>query len=166
MTGSGSIMDTFPEDFVPEDAPLPALPLNVEKYVQQFIGLRDLLDAYDEKVKKDRLELSVLKDRVLAKLAAFMNANKLENLRTKAGTVSRKTTYTATVADAEAFMELVKAGNYDLIERRANSTAVQAWVRDHNALPAGVNLNSVEKVGVQRPAKARKTNVVSAAKTP
>lgn len=147
-----------------DGAPFPVLPMDVEKYVQQFIGLRDLLGAYDERVAKERLELSNLKERVLAKLGAFLRANNLENLRTKAGTVSRKTTYTATVADAELFMELVKAGNYDLIERRANPTVVQQWVRDHNALPAGVNLNSVEKIGVQRPAKAGKTNVISAAK--
>jgi hypothetical protein len=134
------------------DAPI----VDVEKLVTDFIELRDKLDEFDKKTAVERKKIADLKDSVLGEIGAFMSANNLENLRTKAGTASRKIKYTATVADAELFMELVKAGNYDLIERRANSTAVQQWVRDHNELPAGVNLSQVESVGVQRPAKKTK----------
>lgn len=148
-----------------ETPPLPPLAPDMRKWVQQFRDLRDMLERYDEKIAKERLEISNLQQCVLAKIAAFMRAHNLENLRTEAGTVSRKTKYTATVADAELFMNLVKAGNWDLIERRANSTAVKAWVEEHKELPAGVNLNAVESVGVQRPTK-KKSNPISAAKTP
>jgi hypothetical protein len=38
-----------------------------------------------------------------------------------------------------------------LLERRASQTAVRAYVDEHKALPAGVNLHALETVGVRRP---------------
>jgi hypothetical protein len=76
----------------------------------------------------------------------------LKNLRTEAGTCYISTTWKSPLQDADAFMRFViENEEFDLLERRASSTAVRAYVEEHNHLPSGVNLNAVTSVGVRRP---------------
>jgi len=44
---------------------------------------------------------------------------------------------------------------FDLLDRRANTTAVKAFVKKNNQLPPGCNLSAVETVGVRRPGAAK-----------
>jgi hypothetical protein len=124
---------------------------DIEKRVTQFRDLRDAIKLMEEKHKEELKPYQDSKDRVAGIIRVFMETNKLENLRTKSGTATLSTRYTATVADGGAFMDFVKAGNFDLIERRANSTAVKAYVEEHKHLPPGVNLGGVQVVGVTKP---------------
>jgi len=125
---------------------------DMEKRVGQYVATRDLIRAME---KKHEEELQKPKE-ILQKLAGiihrFMDENSLENLRTKTGTCYISTKWTASVEDPDAFMKFViESKNFDLLERRASSTAVRAYVEDHKHLPAGVNLNALAQVGVRRP---------------
>jgi hypothetical protein len=40
---------------------------------------------------------------------------------------------------------------FDLLDRKANVTAVKDHVKEKGALPPGVNLSAIETVGVRRP---------------
>jgi hypothetical protein len=48
-------------------------------------------------------------------------------------------------------MAFVKTtNNYDLLDRKANVTAVKDYVSENGTLPPGVNLSSIKTVGVRR----------------
>jgi hypothetical protein len=124
---------------------------NVEKWTQQYVALRDVLRKFDDRVGAERKGITDLMTALEGRIQSFLTAHKLENLKTKAGTCYISTRYSASVQDGEAFMDFVRSGHWDLIERRANATAVKDYVQEHNNLPAGVNLTAIQSVGVRRP---------------
>ncbi|KRQ07508.1 hypothetical protein [Bradyrhizobium manausense] len=77
-----------------------------------------------------------------------MNGN---SVATDAGTVYRSEKKSASLADAQAFMDYVIQNNaWDLIDRKANVTAVEDFINQHNAPPPGVNWSSTFVAGVRR----------------
>lgn len=129
---------------------------DMQKRVLQYREIREAIERVKEKHEQELKPLRDIQEILSGRIRVFMETNKLENLRTKHGTATISTRYTATVADAEAFMNFVKDGNWDLIERRANSTAVRAYTEEHKHLPAGVNLSAVQTVGIRRPTAKNK----------
>lgn len=124
---------------------------DMRKRVLQFIQIRDKLRELEDAHKQKCKPLRDLQELVGARIQQFLSDHKLENLRTEAGTCYISTRHTASLADPEAFMTYVIDNKlYDLLDRRANSTAVKAFVEKHNALPPGCNLNAFETVGVRR----------------
>lgn len=124
---------------------------DMEKRTAQFIQVRDLIRKLEEEHKAVTKPLKEIQETLAGRIQQFMAANKLENLKTKAGTCYTTTRRTATLADPEAFMKyVIEHSAFDLMDRRANGTAVQDFVKKYNALPPGVNLNSIETVGVRR----------------
>lgn len=125
---------------------------DIEKRTAQYLQVRDALKRVDEKWEAERKPLQELQEVLSGILRSFMEANKLDNLKTKSGTCYTSTRYSASLADPEAFMQFViNSGKYELLDRRANSTAVKDYVSEHKTLPAGCNLNAVQTVGVRRP---------------
>jgi hypothetical protein len=123
----------------------------MDRYVAHYIALRDrrkvLKDAYEAEDKG----LRDLQTQVEGKLREFMDAHGLENLKTAHGTCYTSTKFTASVQDAEVFMEFIKRTQaWDLIERRANATAVKDFIKEHNQEPPGVHLSAIQTVGVRR----------------
>ena len=58
--------------------------------------------------------------------------------------------HTASLGDPDAFMDYVmKNGAFELMDRRANSTACREFAEEHGSLPPGVKLNSTRTVGVR-----------------
>jgi hypothetical protein len=124
---------------------------NMELRTSQYIEVRDAIAKLEEAHEEALKPFLEVKELLAAKIQKFMNDNNLENLKTAAGTCYVKDHYTASVMDGEAFMSLVQEGHWDLIERRANSTAVREWVETNKELPAGVNLTVRQNLGVRRP---------------
>lgn len=126
---------------------------NMEKRISQYVALRDHIEQME---KQHAEQLKQPKD-TLQKLGGiiqkFLDDNKLENLKTAGGTAYVSVRYTASLSDPDAFMRFViDTKNFDLLERRASSTACRQFVEDHNGqLPAGVNLNALSSIGVRRP---------------
>lgn len=128
---------------------------DMAKRVGQYVAIRDELKRIEEEHDKRRAPLLEIQERLTGIIRQFMDDNKLDNIKTEHGTAHTTTRYNASVQDGEAFMALVKEGNWDLIERRANSTACKDYVKKHNQLPAGVNLSAIQTLGVRRPGKAK-----------
>lgn len=125
--------------------------LDIEQDVRDYVECRDILKLLEMAYDKKKAPLQQKMDEISGRIQLFMDNNKIKKgLRTDAGTCYRSTRYTATVADAEAFMNFVKDGHWDMIERRANSTAVKDYVHEHNELPPGCNLNAMQTLGVRR----------------
>lgn len=124
---------------------------DINKRVAQYIQVRDALKRIDAEYEQKRKPLLELQEVLSGRLRTFIETNKLENLKTEAGTCYISTRYTASLADPAIFMDFViKNQAFDLLDRRANATAVTAYVKEHNNLPPGCNLNGIQSVGVRR----------------
>lgn len=136
---------------------LPAVPAEtqpqatVDERVAAYIQCRDAIKAAKEKYEADIQPLVELQNLLTGWLQNHLEKNGAESIKTAHGTCYTSTKYTASLADSDAFMQFViKNSEYDLLDRKANVTAVKAYVADHDALPPGVNLSSISTVGVRR----------------
>lgn len=130
---------------------------DMAKRTQQYIQVRDKLKAMDEAHDKLRRPLVEIQEQLSGIISAFMETNKLENLKTEHGTCYTSVRYTASLADPALFMRyVIDHAKFELLDRRANSTAVKDFVHDTGGLPPGCNLNAIQTVGVRRPTGAGK----------
>lgn len=128
----------------------------VEKRVAQYIQIRDAIAKIKEKHEAELKPLNDLQNALTGWLQDFMDQSGTESVRTKAGTCYASARYTASLPDPEIFMKFVReTNNFDLLDRKANSTAVRDYVKEHGTLPPGVNLSAIKTVGVRRSANQR-----------
>jgi hypothetical protein len=127
---------------------------NIEKRVKQYVFIRDQIKLMTERHEAELQPLKDLKERLTGILQSAMDKVGAESIKTTEGTVYTTTQYTAALADPKAFMDFVISNqNFDLVDRKANSTAVRDYVNTVGVLPPGVNLSSRATVGVRRPTK-------------
>lgn len=125
--------------------------LDIDKRVSQYIQLRDMIkredDAHKERMKPKR----ELLERLNGVLLELVNQAGGNGVRTDYGTVYRTEKKSASIADGDAFMRFV-IGNeaWDLLDRKANVTAVQDFIEENKAPPPGINFNTTFVVGVRR----------------
>ena len=125
--------------------------MNIDKKVAQLVAVRDIIKAIEEKHTRELSEWKVRLEKLRGEIQQFMSDNGLKNLRTPSGSCYTSQKSTASLADPEAFMAyVIKTGNFDLLDRRANATAVKDFVKAHKTLPPGCNLNTIETLGVTR----------------
>ena len=90
-------------------------------------------------------------------LLNMLNATGQDSAKTKEGTAYITTQVSATLRDAEEFRRFVIDGQrWDMLDWRANKTAVKDWVAEHQNEPPGVAYNPVRVVGVRAPTKKQK----------
>jgi hypothetical protein len=134
--------------------------MDIDKKVEQFISLRDARRDLKKNYEDADRGLRVLQETLEGQLSAFMSANKTDSLKTSHGTCYTTVRYSASLADADAFMNFV-IGNqaYDLLDRRANATAVRDYMSEHpGSVIPGCNLSALEHVGVRRKANGKAAN--------
>jgi hypothetical protein len=122
-----------------------------EDMVDAYVRLRDkkkaLDDAHKEMLKPYVEAMEQLEGVMLAKL----NETGQENAKTKAGTVYKSTEVNVSIADKDAFRRHVIGGElWDLLDWKANKTAVKDIVEEAQEPPPGVNYSSRIVVGVRR----------------
>lgn len=122
-----------------------------ERFIEAYVKLRDRLQdatkAFEETQKGDKDLMNML----TAWLTNRLEAVGAESVKTKAGTAYTTTRYTASLADPKAFMDFVLANNkLELLDRKANSSAVRDYVQETGGLPPGANLSAIRTVGVRR----------------
>lgn len=119
--------------------------------VQQYIAVRDKIKEREAAHKEELKPLKETLEKLGGVLLQFMEETGSEGIRTDNGTCYITTRYSASLADADAFMRfVVETKSFDLLDRKANATAVRDYVEKHTALPPGVNLSSIRQVGVKR----------------
>lgn len=125
---------------------------DMEKKIGQYVAVRDALRAFDDGHKNKRKDFTVILDKLGAQIAAFINNNKLENIKSPAGTAYITHRSSASIADATAFMNFVIDNKlWDLLDKRANAKAVEAYATEHKVMPPGLNFSKLEDIGVRRP---------------
>lgn len=129
----------------------PPVDATVAKRVQQYVQIRDRLKAMDEAHDKARAPLVEIQNLITGWMQTFLETTGSDSVKTPFGTCYSSTRYSTSLADAEAFMKFVIDNEqYDMLDRRANATAVRAYVEENGALPPGVNLSALRTIGVRR----------------
>jgi hypothetical protein len=124
---------------------------DIGKRVEQFVKLRDLIKSRDDEHKKAMKPLRETLESLNSVLLSHLNDMGGNSIATDAGTAYRTEKKSASLADSEAFMDYVIANQaFDLLDRKANVTAVEEHIKENDAPPPGVNFSSTFVVGVRR----------------
>lgn len=133
------------EDTGPPVTGLPAFYL--EKYIEareRRRAAKKLFEEKDEPLKKLETDLGLWIQKYLLEAG-------LDNIKTKVGTAFLTTKTTASLQDPDLFMQhVISTGQFELLDRKANMTAVREYLKEHGALPPGANLSSIQTVGVHK----------------
>lgn len=123
----------------------------VEKRIAQYVKIRDAIKEANDKFAEQMQPMIETQNLLTAWLTQKLETVGAESVKTKAGTVYTTTRYSATLADPQVFMDFVKTNDkFELMDRKANATAVRDFVETTGTLPPGVNLNAIRTVGVRR----------------
>lgn len=119
--------------------------------VSQYVKLRDMIKAKEAEQKAALKPLKETLEQLNAVLLAHLNQIGGDSVSTGGGTVYRTEKKSASLADAQAFMDYVIANQaFDLLDRKANVSAVEEHIKENDAPPPGVNFSSTYVVGVRR----------------
>lgn len=123
----------------------------IDTRVEQYIKLRDKIKEIETKHKEELKPYKDTLEKLNAVILAHLNLVGGESIRTSAGTAYITAKKSASLADPQAFMEYVISNEaWDLLDRKANSTAVADYIEQHDAPPPGVNFTTTNVVGVRR----------------
>jgi hypothetical protein len=124
---------------------------DIAKRVEQYVRLRDMIKSKEAEQKKELKPLKDTLEQLNSVLLAHLNNVDANSAATDSGTVYRTEKKSASLADAQAFMDFVVANQaFDLLDRKANVTATEEYIKENNAPPPGVNFSSTFVVGVRR----------------
>ena len=123
----------------------------VDDIVAAYVRLRD----QKAELKAQQAEAMKPYDEALARLEAealqILSDTGVESMKTSAGTVYQSVATSATVQDKSAFMDYIREHlAFDLLDVRANKTAVQDFVTENQDTPPGVVIRREMKVGFRR----------------
>lgn len=125
--------------------------VDIAKRVAQYVQLRDEIKKKDDEHKEAMRPFRETLDRLNSVLLEHLNSVGGESVRTGAGTVYRSEKKSASLADPDAFMRyVIQHEEWDLMDRKANVTAVADYIAEHGAQPPGVNFSTTFQVGVRR----------------
>lgn len=138
------------------NAVTPTLPIDIGKRVSQYVQLRDIIAAKKKEQKEALKPLTDTLDKLNSILLGYLNSTNQNSASTDGGTVYRTPDESVTLADPDAFMRhVIGTESWELMDRKANKTAVKAFIEEHKSTPPGVNYSSCYVVGVTRPAKEK-----------
>lgn len=125
--------------------------LDIAKRVDQYVRLRDLIKSQDDEHKEKMKPYREALEKLNGLLLAHLNQIGGDSVKSDAGTVYRTEKKSASIADGDAFMRYVIDNEaFDLMDRKANVTAVVDYIEENHAPPPGVNFSSTYVVGVRR----------------
>lgn len=119
--------------------------------VAQYVGLRDKIKALDDAHKEKMKPFREMLDTLGGVLLDHLKNISADSVATSSGTVYKTVKNSASIADGTAFWQYVSEHEeWDLIDKKANVSAVLDYIEQHNSPPPGVNFTSVITVGVRR----------------
>lgn len=117
-----------------------------------YLLIRAEMEKLDEEFSKAMKPLRDINNLLTGYFEKFLTDTGQQTAVTPLGTVHWNTRTTAKLEDPEAFMQYVIANSqWDLLDRRANGSAVKDQAEKTGSLPPGVKLNTIRTVGVNVP---------------
>lgn len=124
---------------------------DVNVRIAQYVALRDKIKALDDAHKKKMEPFREMLDQIGGLLLTHLQTVGGDSIATPSGTVYKTVKNSATIKDGKAFFDFVTQNNeWDLLDKKANVTAVMEFIEQHKATPPGVNFSAVITVGVRR----------------
>lgn len=136
-------------------APAPAMDAReIEKRVGQYIAIRDRLAELDAEHEERCKKLKETQNLLSGLMLTYLERAGATSIKTPEGTCIASSKTTASLADPKAFMDFVIANSaWDLLDRKANATAVRDYVAEKGTLPPGANLSTIRTLSVRRAPK-------------
>lgn len=125
---------------------------DLEKRIGQYVTLRDKIKDIKDKHKAELEPFNQALELLGAALLGHLNATKQDSANARsAGTAYRTTQKSASIVDADAFRRhVIGTEDYGLLDLKANVTAVEAFLAEHETLPPGVKYTTRDVIGVRR----------------
>ena len=135
----------------PSNPDVPTEIVDIDGCAALYVELRDQIAALKadlaEKLKPYQKGLEDL-DAILLKALQDQGA---KSIKTASGTVYQRIERSATIKDRKAFSEyVIRTGEYDLIDWRANKVGVFAHMEKNAVEVPGVNTSAFMAIGVRR----------------
>lgn len=132
-----------------EETPLVLTEGLIGKRTEQYIAIRDRRRALKKAYEEADKPLSEGENLLSAAIMRFFDENGIEQARTSSGTVFTTVRTTASLSDPDAFMKhVIETNAFELLDRKANATAVKDYVKEKGELPPGCNLNQFRSLNV------------------
>lgn len=136
------------------DQTSPAPPVSVDYLVSTYRALRDKVDELKKEHSAQLKPYYEAMEKIEATTLDYLHATGTESLRTASGTafIVRKHGYK--VQDGHTFFEhVIATQQFDLLERRASKTALDALIENGGALPPGIAVSTEVEVQFRKPTK-------------
>lgn len=132
-------------------APKTAAVVTIETRIEQYIKLRDKIKDLDEAHKEAMKPYRDMLDKLNGVMLNHLNQIGGDSVSASSGTVYRTTKRSASLEDGDAFMRhVIEKEAWELLDRKANVSAVEAFMTENGVLPPGVKMSSTQVVGVRR----------------
>lgn len=131
-----------PQDAAPDTA----------QRIAQFIQLRNKIKEIEDRHEQELAPYKQAKQMLENDLLARVTATGGDSIAARGvGTVYRSTKSTASIADRSEFQRFVIGGElWELLDWKANATAVEEFLNSNLQLPPGVNFSQKVTVGVRK----------------
>jgi hypothetical protein len=124
---------------------------DLEKRTAQYIALRDKIKELEDQHAIILKPYKLAKEKLEGIFLQALDGSNADSIKTSAGTFYKAVHGSATIADAAEFQRYVIGSQaWELLDWRANKTAVAALVDSSGAAPPGVNYSTHIKVNVRR----------------
>jgi hypothetical protein len=120
--------------------------------IEKYISLRDQKEAAKKKFDEwMKLNYGDPMDAIEMQILEVLNQQGIDSLAAKSGSAYKKMNTSVTVADAASFRRhVIGESAWELIDWRANKTAVNDLVENGDVLPPGLNRSTFITVGIRR----------------
>lgn len=124
----------------------------IDDAVAFFIAKRDEKEALSKKQKEETAGVQFVLDRIEKWFLGYFEKSGSKSVNAATGSAARTARTTVKVDDPEIFFDWVIAEEApEMLEKRANKTAVEAYLEDKGQLPPGVSRSVDYTVSITRP---------------
>lgn len=125
--------------------------VKVDDVIRAYITIRDTIAQIKARQKAELQPYNEALDKLELQVLQVLNDAGVESMKTSAGTAYTSTKTSVTVADKSAFMDYVTSNNaFELLDVRANKTAVDGFLEENQDVPPGVNVRREITVNFRR----------------
>lgn len=126
--------------------------VDIEAAVRKYVELRDACERIDKETKERKAPLEVAMKTLESVLMKLCNDQGVTQFKTAAGTAFIQTVSRCSAPDFDATLKhIVDTGEFHLLNRSVNKTAVAEYIEKHEQPPPGVAWSVSREIQVRRP---------------
>lgn len=125
--------------------------MKIDELAEKYAKIRDRVTELEAAHKEKMAPFKEAMDKIEQYMLTTFNEQGTENAKTAFGTFYKQKATSATVSDKETFRGYVIANDrWDLVDMRAQKTAVNDFVENQEEPPPGVNWSATYKVNFRK----------------